>query len=498
MSDPALRRWSAPIATILLLGTGLLAGLRSISPFPVANDHAYFLPPSFVAAAGGPLANPWMASGFDQRLDWHGFLQPWLVGLGARLCGGGWDGVHLAIDGLAAAVFVAVVVVAVRIGLSIGAVITVGLTALALLLDARSRPEVLATAETVLLVALYAGPGASRFASRGRAVLAGVVLGATLVTHPVVFGLAGLGLTAAAGIAVLRGELRLGAAVVVAGIAAAAAVAAVFALTHLALGIGPADWFAGIRRAGQAVLERTDHGGFVKYQLANRFLPGAVLGFVLVGAVIVAARRGLIEAGRVGPTAATAVAAVLAGVAGVVLYRFALRVPATYYNFSGVLVAVMLLALRLVPAAGWERRIGTATATALAAAAVVGVGVWTVQAAGERGAIGETRGELTTALRADLAAGRTICSDSAALAAVDDVAAARRLIVSIPLSDGPAPPDPARCEIYYRVQTQEGDASPPEVGGFRLDRDAYRRAAVVPKVRPFHLGFARYTRDRGT
>ena len=107
---------------IVIAGVFCLVVVRTWSPFPATSDQAYFLPPSFVFAETGKLANPWLGENFSASLNWHGFLQPYVVGLIARALGGGWTAVYLAVNLLAGGTFLFVAVVLHR--LKIGALET--------------------------------------------------------------------------------------------------------------------------------------------------------------------------------------------------------------------------------------------------------------------------------------------------------------------------------------------------------------------------------------
>jgi hypothetical protein len=98
----------AALSAVAALGTLFLLAC-SMAPFPLKDDQPYFLPPSFVVGSGEPLRNPWMEAGFNGKLNWHGFLQPWLVGKLASAFGAGWRGTYLALSTVWAAIFLCVV-----------------------------------------------------------------------------------------------------------------------------------------------------------------------------------------------------------------------------------------------------------------------------------------------------------------------------------------------------------------------------------------------------
>lgn len=476
------------------LGALIVVLLRGAVPFALVSDHAYFLPASWWFASGGRLANPWMQPGFDRVLDWHGFVQPWLIGEGARLLGGGWTGVRLALDLTAAATILTVPFVARALGVTPWRAAVAVVVTVALMLDARSRPEVLATLETVLLVLLTRDFATTYPVAWGRAAAIGILCGLLALTHPVAAVFACLAVDGT--LVVLSVERRppvgrlLGLPAVM-GVAFAATLAALFVFVF---DDRISVWLDGMARAGAITFARTDTTGFARYYLANRFLPGFAV--VLVPALLVlwALRTPPATVRSVWPRRVVLVVIGLA--AAWMVQRFALRIPATYYNVTAILVAVVLIAA-VAPLSGLARRVADLGVAVVGAGALAGTLVWTAQALEDLPAMARSRAELSAAVLADHAAGRRLCADAAALAAIDAPDVARAITVSIPLADGPKAPSPERCDVYYALQMQDGQTVAPPVAGFTADRST-RRGGLLGRIglRPSHFGFTRWTADR--
>lgn len=479
---------------VAALGVVFIVLLRGAVPFPLVNDHAYFLPASWWFAEGGRLANPWMQPGFDQTFNWHGFLQPWLVGELARVGGGGWTGVYFAIDLLAALTIVTVAVAARVLGVSPLRSTGLVLVAIALMLDARSRPEVLATLETVIVI-LLACDLITRFpVSRWHAAAIGALCAALGLTHPVVAVFVCLAVATMLVVLFFEHHAPLR---TVFGLSATMGVAC--ALTLLVLFVVVFDgrvavWLDGMAWAGKITLARTDTDGFLRYYLANRFLPGFALVLIPAGLTVWALLRPS-DSSRA--AFARWLLLVLIGAAfAYLLYRFALRIPATYYNVTGLLVAICLVAT-IAPLTRRARLLSDAILGVLATGALAGILLWGVQTVEERPLVAPSRAELATSLLADHTVGRRLCADTAAIAALDTPATARAVTIALRLADAPAPPDPSTCDVFYALQSQSAKEPPTPVPGFALERVVYHPSLLAKiGLRPSHFGFARWISDQ--
>ena len=161
------------------------------------------------------------------------------------------------------------------------------LITLALLLDIRARPELLATFESVVLFVTFATASEMSLMTSAGSVWLGVVFATLLVTQPTVFGLTLLGFA----IYIVQSPTYVFSRTSVWEIARFASLTSVVfvctfvALTYFCFGGSPLDWLKGIRSVTSLLAARRDFEGFVKYYAANRFLPGLGLGLVLLPAL---------------------------------------------------------------------------------------------------------------------------------------------------------------------------------------------------------------------
>jgi hypothetical protein len=365
------------------------------------------------------------------------------------------------------------------------------LITVAVMLDARSRPEVLATLETVFLV--YAIHGLL-LRSPWRAAGVGVLCAALFTTHPLVAVFACFAVAVVLGVLII--ERRPLGAILNLLIAMAAGFALTLPLLFMLAANGQvAVWLDGMARAGKITLARTDTGGFLTYYLANRFLPAFLIALIPAGLTVWALLRPS-QSSRAAPLR-WALLLLVASVGAYLLYRFAFRIPATYYNVTGLLVATCLM-VAIAPLSGKQRLATDAVFVVLAVGALAGTLLWTAQALDERALVAPSRTELAAAIGADQAAGRRICSDAAALAALDSPAIARDVAVSLRLAEAPAPPDPAACDVYYGLQSQGAKALAAPISGFMPERQKHQESLWTKAgMRPSHFGFVRWVSGRG-
>ena len=479
-----------PLLAAGVFGLACLLPVRGLDGFPLNADHSYFLPISFYFDATGKLDNPWLNPIDSHVFNWHGFVQPWLVAMLSP--DGSWSGVTFGLDLLAGVCFATVILAAVRLGLGTVPALAMSSMALALLLDMRSRPEVLATLLTVALLCLFAMRRGPLFAGRIRATAGGVLFGTLLCTHPAIFGLSALAFGAYALATMGRERPRL------ADVAAFAAImAAVFAATalgevHAIHGGTFAEWFDGIVRHATRTALRQDIASFMPYFVANRFLPGIALGFVFAVPPAVRFWQTPAPAG-LPPRVWQGVQALVLAALVLIFYRVAVRVPATYYNFSGLMAALALagcLAARGSEVLGKTMR---ASLGLLGAAGMAGTLLWLGQNAYDGPMIGATARALEADVRGELGAGRRVCADAAVLTAISNIGDAMQLRISVPASDEELQPSRALCDTYVRLQPQLFAASPGPIPQFKLVADHFiAHPAVIGWMRPLYYGFAIY------
>jgi hypothetical protein len=379
--------------------------------------------------------------------------------------------------------------------------VAVSLLALALLLDARSRPEALSLLETVALVVLLARPGARGLQSRRNAIVAGLIFAALFVTQPTIFGLSGVAFCLFALVSYLLAEVDSRQLLAFAVVAGASFLVGFLFLTWMCFGGSPNDWLTGIWRSAKLTTDRQNIDSWTKALLANRYLQGVGISFGFLAALFLVVWRALSGAPEYSRMRSKLVFVVAAATFGWFLYYFALRLAPAYYNFTGMLVATAMAALLLSGEKTWERRIIDVLLALLGLSAAAGAALWGIQTASERIAMNQTRSALALAITADADHGLRVCADSAALPAIDDPHLAQSLIVSVPFGKAPLPPDPMLCDVYYLMQTQhplllDQNAQAPLIDGFRPESLNFRPFALsFAKIRPVHLGFARYLRN---
>ena len=479
-----------PLLAAGIFGLACLLLVRGLDGFPLNADHSYFLPVSFYFDATGKLDNPWLNPIDSHVFNWHGFVQPWLV---AKLSpDGSWSGVTFGLDLLAGLCFAAVILAAVRLGLGTVSVLALSSMALALLLDMRSRPEVLATLLTVALLCLFAMRHGPLFAGRIRAAAGGVLFGTLLCTHPAIFGLSAIAFAAFALATTGRERPRLADVAAFAGIMAAIFAATVLGEVHFIHGGTFAEWFDGIVRHATRTALRQDIASLTPYFVANRFLPGIALGFVF--AVPPAARfwhtpapAGLPLRLWQGLQALVLAALVLA------VYRVAVRVPATYYNFSGLMVALALAGCLAARGSAILEKTMLAGLALLGLAGMAGTLLWLGQNAYDGPMIRATARALEADVLGELAAGRRVCADAAVLTAMSNIGDAVQLRISVPASEEELQPSRALCDTYVRLQPQLHALSPGAIPQFKLAADHFiAHPAAIGWMRPLYLGYAIY------
>jgi hypothetical protein len=506
-STPRLRHINSLITGIVILGSFLLLVIRTLAPFPATSDQAYFLPASFVFADGGKLANPWLAEGLNSSLNWHGFLQPYIIGLIARAMGGGWTHVYLAVNLLAAGTFILVSIVLHNQKIRSIETISILLMTFALLLDIRARPELLATAETVLLFFILARNPVALPTRPIVSILVGFVLAALLATQPVIFGFTVVGIaiyilqspTYVLSSAVIGDTLRL----VLLALATFACVLLLF--VHFCFEGPIGDWLKGLQLQAASNSARSDFEGFAKYYLANRFVPGLGVGLLLLLALASKAWHS-VQSASTARLAKGILLVILLVLATACFFRFAIRIPATYYNFSGILVAVALTAAVAIKPGSKLAELRAITLVILGLSSLLGGGLWLIQALIEYSQIRPTAQMLAADIASRQASHLRTCGDAAALPAIDNMSVALSLRVCFdPQShDGGAlcssnsglvrEPLSSECDVYFALQDQNN--KPGLIPDFQLRSDHF----VVGPLQKFHLrplyfGYARYEKQ---
>lgn len=202
--------------------------------------------------------------------------------------------------------------------------------------------------------------------------------------------------------------------------------------------------------------------------------------------------------------ASLAILAVVYGVWALLLYRLAVRIPATYYNFSGLLAALTLVAASYfcvqetaiegtaLDTFFWSRARASATTILVLMALLCGAAqaIWIIQVVKEHGRSTTNALLLSRSLEEELRLNKRVCADSAALAATPDLQTAMAIRILPPWSVQEEKPPPAECDIYIQVQGQKNLTRPITPPGFALVMDRFNYDPGFIAVRPLNLAFA--------
>lgn len=494
---PAHWRFGLPVL-VLVVGLAEILVVRTIVEFPMTLDHAFFLPASYFERNTGVLNNPWRSPFPTEILNWHGFLQPALIA-------------SLSIDGSWTAVFLALNVLAALTLSSVAAALYFNcieplqsagilLVTLSLLLDYRARPEVLASALALALLLVVTRAPRDFLASRYAAAGAGAVLALLFCTHPAIFLLSGAGLAFAVALQLSRQpEVPWTDLVRFIAVSAAAALAVLLVCFGFVFQDSPFVYLEGLAEHARRTANRSDTGFFRMMFVFNRFVPLLGLGLLLLPLACWSLLRG---AGSQGRRARLwwATSAVLAALSLLLLYRVAVRIPSTYYNFSGLLPALLVGCALLFAKVGsfenrkivWPAAIYMLLLGALVAGSLGGQALWLQQNAAEGRSAIANRFALGEAMQASVLEGRKTCGDLAAISASPSFEVTRRIQFLNPAGPTPRAPQIAQCDVYFAVAIDSADRQPPAVPGFRLTLDQFAGPEPVLPVRPLDMRFARY------
>jgi hypothetical protein len=484
---------------LILTGTAAYAlacllVLRTSVPFLLNLDNGYFLPISFYWKNTGILNNPWLNWIGSGMFNWHGFIQPYLVGLLSFRPG--WSDVYFGLNLFASLAILAVVygVWALRIRTLEGVCIIV--IALSVLLDVRARPEVLAMLASVSLVTLLGTRRRLITGSIFSPIVVGIIFGMLFCGHPAIFGLLVLAFIAFF-ITISASEKPCFRSILlfISVVSLAWLITVVFCFLVIFHGY-PWTWLTGILQAAHAVQARADTQGLFKYFMASRYLPGLGLGFALLAICGFAGYQKITES-REANHILLFTYAMVALISLLLIYRLAVRVPSTYYNFSGLLAALTLVAasyacVRRTAIEGTALNTRATTTILVVMALLCGAAqaIWIVQVVKEHGKATTNALLLSRSLEEELRLNNRVCADSAALAATPDLETAMAIRILVPWSVQEEKPSPAECDIYIQVQGQKNLSRPITPPGFALVMDRFNYDPQFIAVRPLNLAFA--------
>jgi hypothetical protein len=485
---------------VLFLMVGLVEILvvRTTVEFPMTLDHAFFLPASYFERNTGILNNPWRSPFPTEILNWHGFLQPALV---ANLSiDGSWGATFLALNVLAALALssVAAALFFRRIEPLQSAAILV--VTLSLLLDYRARPEVLASVLALALLLLVSRPSRDFLSSRFAAAGSGAVLALLFCSHPAIFLLSSAGLAFAIALQLSRTrEVQWAHLLRFIGIAVVAALVVLLVCFGIVYKASPLVYLDGLAEHARLTASRSDTGFFQMMFVFNRFVPLLVLGLLLLPLACWSVLRPARSEGR-SARLWWLTSAFIAVLSLLLLYRVAVRIPSTYYNFSGLLPALLVgCALLFAKAAVfhngkivWPAAIHALVLGGLVAGSLGGQALWLQQNAAEGRAAIANRFALGEAMRSSVAEGRETCADLAAITASPSFEVTQKIQFLNPTGPAPRAPQSAQCEVYFAVAIDSADRQPPAVSGYRLTLDQFVGPEPMLPVRPLDMRFARY------
>jgi hypothetical protein len=300
----------------------MLSLALSLVAIPIPDvDAPYFLVAAHRFANGLGLTNPYFSLVPDDPaayLTWHGWLYSWLIGLlpsssnyATILFGPALIGITAV---LLYSLYLARKCTAFTLSCSVPPILVFGLYFISW-----GRPELLAS-----LLFCAALPLLPRFAAfQTQAVLA-VLLALITVTHPAIALMCAMLIIGGHGVLGVSTRAFLRSMAIFLTLTPLVIAALTWALMDFSVG----DWIHGLYVNAQYTAHRMDPGGFAHYYIASRAFPGVLLIFPLLA--LAWGRWASLTPRKAFPVALTA----LATVGGLVwVWYFALRLPATCYNF---------------------------------------------------------------------------------------------------------------------------------------------------------------------
>lgn len=466
----------------VLYAGGLTLVFRWLEGPPIYLDDAYFLLVSYSWLNGLGFNNLWVNPISSTIFNWHGFLQPMLVG---------WISPSRTLDCLNIAV-IAIGGVFLAMWYPLVNTITSSrilrwmlyVIAVAYVLQYSARPELLASIGLVALTALFYFLPNERAFSRGLA--AGMLVGLITVTSPVAGVFAGVGV-AAATTYVRRsdaGYINFGAEGLVCLASAFATIAVMLTFVYP---YSASDWLNGILMHSAKTAGREDTSGFLKAYVATKLLPFQAGMFVVLAGI---AGHALMQIWRAGNRLFSAVFVLICFAAVYLLYFTAIRIPSTVYNFTVLVPAIAIIAVMVVGVTGaTARHTRIALIIPLAFFAVAccfGQAVWAMQTLTFARDQHRLAQGIAQSVDRYMAANRRIAMDPPLMAGVDDIRKLKDITILFfgqPHKENDNPPN---VDVLYRSQ-REFPALPAEIPGFKLVANNYDQSI-----------FARFLAPKGT
>lgn len=484
------------VLVLLAYGIFCLLVLRTAVQFPMTLDQRYFLPASYYFSQTGLIHNAWNNPIQTTVLNWHGFLQPAVVSYLA--IGGTWTGIFFGLNLLAFFCLSLVAAGTFILRLSVHQAAAILIITLGLLLDYRARPETLAAILTVSLVLLGHWQGEQFFRRPTAAIASGIIFALLFCAHPAIFLLSAILFAGYAPILLGRGEASVGDLMLFSVLLIAAILPTLLLTFYVIYGHDPAVYIEGILAHARKTSLRTDTNGLFKIYVMNRFVPAMGLAFVFfipIGAVVIQGIRANTADHRRHLWSMVSVLFALLFLAS--LYHLAIRIPHTYYNFSGLMPALMLTAagaFRHKVCSTNSLRLGRPVIwIGLVAACLFGQLLWLYQNISEFKSATANRSAIEAIVQEELQTQEKVCVDMAALIAFSDFATTQAVHFFDPQSGEGDSPSPADCTTVIRVAADADDIAAPRLSDFHLIADHFTTNYATPLgIRPLNLRYAVY------
>ncbi|ARQ01257.1 hypothetical protein [Pseudorhodoplanes sinuspersici] len=471
----------------VLYAGGLALAFRWLEGPPILFDDAYFLLVSYSWLNGLGFDNVWVNPISSAIFNWHGFLQPMLVGW-LSPCGT-LDCLNIAVIAIGGVFLAAWYPLVNTVTSSRVLRWMLYVIAVACILQYSARPELLAAMGLVAITALFYFLPNERAALRGLA--AGVLVGLVTVTSPVAGVLTGIGVSAAT-IYVRRSDTGY------TGFALEGLVCLVSALVTIAVMLtavypyAAQDWLEGIRMHSAKTAAREDTSGFLKAYVAARLIPFQAVMFMVLAGI---AGYALMQIWRAGSRIFSALFILICFAAAYLLYYTAIRIPLTAYNLTVLVPAIALIAVMIVSATGAHTRYAKIALIAplalFAAACCLGQAVWAMQTVTFIRDQHRLAQGITQSVDRYMAANRRIAMDPPLMAGVDDVRKLKDITILFfgqPHKENDNPPN---VDVLYRSQREFG-APPAEIPGFKLVENNYDQSVFARLLRPKGTYYAIY------
>ena len=476
----------APSGLIFLaLSFAIVIALNINSVFP-KNDDGFFILVSYSWLNGLGFTNHWVTPIPSTIFNWHGFLQPIVVSLLSPCNTLACVQIGLMILQIIYLLIWAVAIRRVRPNPALRVCLyIVGLTTM---LQYSARPELLASIQMNLLFLAFVEITDPKM-YRVRAFISGAIVGLILVTDPAASALGGL--ASAIAICCLRSShpeegtiLSEFLILTVSALLSATFCLAVIYPHHML------DWLSGIGEHSRITWSRPDSSGFIRYYVLSRFSPLLLLMFVFLTFTVASA----IDASRRVDWRATSMTACIAVLGIFILYRTAIRIPATYYNFNVIVPTLSLITVALISKIQYRTLIRRSLILLLGLFAAAGAGALTIVLFEKiyfAPLQSQLRAEIANVVQDALQRGQTVALDPPLIQAIDNILVLKRVKLLFFGQPGKTDLWPADTDVLIRAQSEFGTL-PATTNHAELVSDQFDRSRINRFVKPESLNYAVY------